>query len=153
VGFMSAFFAFLHHLAAFALVSALVVEFALLNGELNVKTARRIRIYDLVYGSSAGMVFAVGALRVLYFEKGVAYYLNSMPFIAKLSLFLVVGLLSIYPTIEFLSWGKALRLGQAPVVDERKLRRIRTVIHLELAGVVLLIFCAALMAHGVGYAG
>jgi putative membrane protein len=148
---MSAFFAFLHHLAAFALVSALVVEFALLRGELDVRTARRIRIYDLVYGASAGLVFVVGALRVLYFEKGAAYYLNSVPFIAKLGLFLAVGLLSIYPTMEFISWGKALSLGQVPAVDERKLRRIRRVIHLELAGLVLLVLCAALMARGYGY--
>lgn len=150
---MSALFAFLHHLAAFALVSALVVEFALLKGELDLRTARRIRIYDLIYGAAAGMLFVVGLLRVVYFEKGAAYYQNSAPFIAKLCLFLAVGLLSIYPTREFIGWGKALRQGQVPVVEERKLRRIRMVIHLELAGVVLLILCAALMARGIGYLG
>ena len=148
---MPSFFAFLHHLAAFALVSALVVEFALLKGELNVRTARRIQIYDLVYGASAGIVLVVGVLRVLYFEKGTAYYLNSAPFIAKLVLFLAIGLLSIYPTMEFLSWSRCLRQGRVPPVNERKLRRILAVIHLELAGVALLILCAALMARGYGY--
>ena len=136
---MPALFAFLHHLAAFALVSALVVEFTLLKGELNARTARRIQVYDLVYGASAGIVLVVGVLRVLYFEKGAVYYLSSAPFIAKLSLFLVVGLLSIYPTMEFLSWSRHLRQGRVPPVNERKLRTILAVIQLELAGVALLI--------------
>lgn len=150
---MSATFAFLHHLAAFALVSALVVEFALLKGELNLNTARRIRLYDAIYGASAGAVLVIGLLRVFYFEKGAAYYMHSVPFIAKLSLFLVVGLLSIYPTLEFASWGKQLKLGRLPAVDERKIRSMRAVIHLELAGLALIILCAALMARGVGYLG
>jgi len=61
-----------------------------------------------------------------------------------------VGLLSIYPTLEFLSWGKALKAGRVPAVDAGKLRRIRSIMHWELVGVVLLILCAALMARGVG---
>ena len=150
---MAALFAFLHHLAAFALVSALVVEFALVRGELTVRTARRIQLYDLVYGVSAGLVFVIGVVRVLYFEKGADYYLHSIPFLAKLALFLVVGLLSIYPTVTFLSWGKYLSLGQAPAVSEGRLRSIRTILHVEMAGVVLILLCAVLTARGVGYAG
>lgn len=147
---MSAFFAFLHHLAAFTLVSALAVEFILIRDEINVQRARRMRVVDAVFGASAGMVLVVGFLRVFYFEKGAAFYFSNVPFLAKLALFVVIGLLSIYPTLEFLSWGKALKAGQVPVVDAGKLRNIRTVMHWELVGVVLLIVCAALMARGVG---
>jgi putative membrane protein len=35
--------------------------------------------------------------------------------------FLAVGLLSIIPTVEFLSWRKALKAGQAPVASEKKI--------------------------------
>ena len=99
------------------------------------------------------MVLAVGLLRVFYFEKGSSYYFHSAPFIAKLSLFAIVAMLSIYPTVVFLSWGKSLKQGLAPAVPEGKIRTIRSVIHWELAGVVLIILCAALMAKGVGYFG
>ena len=150
---MSALFAFLHHLAAFALVSALVVEFVLVRGELTVRTARRIQIYDLVYGASAGLVFVIGVIRVLYFEKGADYYLHSIPFLAKVAIFLMVGLLSIYPTVTFLSWGKYLGVGQVPAVSEGRLRSIRTILHVEMAGVVLILLCAALMARGIGHVG
>ncbi len=150
---MTPFFAFLHHLAAFTLVAALAVEFVLIRGELNLGTARKLQLVDRVFGMSSGVVLAVGLLRVFYFEKGASYYFHSAPFIAKLSLFAIVGLLSIYPTVEFLSWSKSLKRGQMPALADRKIASIRSVIHWELAGVVAIILCAALMAKGVGYLG
>ena len=150
---MTPFFAFLHHVAAFSLVAALAVEFILIRGEINLGTARRLRLVDMVFGMSSGVVLVVGLLRVFYFEKGASYYFHSAPFIAKLSLFAIVGLLSIYPTVEFVSWSKSLKRGQLPALTERKIASIRSVIHWELAGVVVIILCAALMARGVGYFG
>lgn len=147
---MNAFFAFLHHVAAFTLVAALVVEFVLIRDELTVRRARSLQLADATIGASAGAVLVVGLLRVFYFEKGASYYFHNVPFIAKLSLFVVIALLSIYPTVEFLSWTKSLRQGQVPSVNPRKLGVIRAVIHWELAGIVLLILCAALMAKGIG---
>jgi putative membrane protein len=150
---LSALFAFLHHLAAFALVAALALEFVLIKGEIDARTARRLQLTDMVFGLSSGVVLVVGLLRVFYFEKGASYYLHSAPFIAKLVLFLAVGLLSIVPTMEFLSWRKSLQQGQAPNLDAGKLRKLRAVMHLELVGIVLILLCAALAARGVGTFG
>ena len=150
---MSSFFAFVHHLAAFTLFSALVLEFVLIKGELTVRNARTIQRADLVLGVSAGFVLVAGLLRVFYFEKGAAYYFHSAPFIAKLTLFAVVGLLSIYPTVEFLSWRKSLQQGRVPMVTDDKKRAIRAVIRWELLAIVALILCATLMARGIGYVG
>ena len=147
---MPALFAFLHHVAAFALVAALAVEFVLIREEITLQAARRLLLADLVFGAAAGSVLVVGLLRVFFFEKGPLYYLHSAPFIAKVSLFALVALLSIYPTVVFLSWRPSLRLGQPPLPDARKIRRVRSLIHWELAAVVVLIFCAALMAKGIG---
>jgi putative membrane protein len=147
---MPALFAFLHHVAAFALVAALVVEFVLIREEITLQAARRLLLADLVFGAAAGSVLVVGLLRVFFFEKGPHYYLHSAPFIAKVSLFALVALLSIYPTVVFLSWRPAVRLGQPPRADARRIRRVRSLIHWELAAVVVLIFCAALMAKGIG---
>lgn len=150
---MPAFFAFLHHIAAFTLVAALVLEFILIKDEFNIKTARKLQIADIVFGASAGVVLIVGFLRVFYFEKGATYYFNSLPFIAKLTLFTLIGLLSIYPTVEFLSWRKSLKAGRLPLVSDGKRRLIRSLIHWELIAVVLLILGATLMARGVGNFG
>jgi putative membrane protein len=143
---MISFFAFLHHLAAFALVAALVVEFVLIKGELNPAAARKLARADMVLGLSAGVLLVVGLLRVFYFEKGAGYYFHSATFIAKLALFLLIAAASIYPTVKFISWN---RKG----IDTASVPAVRRILHLELAGVVLILLFAALMADGVGFLG
>ena len=147
---MAFFFAFLHHIAAFALFAALVVEFALVRDALTLGSARKIMMADLLFGVSAGVLLVVGLARVFHFEKGATYYFHTWTFIAKLSLFVIVGLLSIIPTLEFLSWRKAVKQGQVPQVSQAKMRSVRSIIHVELAGIVLIILMAALVAKSVG---
>jgi len=145
---MSTLFAFLHHLAAFTLVAAIAVEFMLIRQELTASTARKLLATDAVLGVAAGALLVIGLLRVFYFEKGSAYYFSSHAFTAKLSVFIVIGLLSVIPTVEFLSWRKALKAGQAPTPSERKITMIRKLLHGELIGVVIILLCAAVMARG-----
>jgi putative membrane protein len=147
---MSAFFAFVHHAAAFALVSALVIELVLLRTELTLGTARTLQKADMALGISAGLLLVVGLIRVVYFEKGAAYYFHNAAFIGKLSLFAAVALLSIYPTVVFLSWRKSLDEGRLPPAPPAQLRSLRRIVHWELVGVVLILLCAALMARGIG---
>ena len=145
---MIVLFAFLHHAAAFTLVAAIAVEFVLLRGELTLWSARRLQVADMVLGIAAGVVLVAGLARVFWFEKGAAYYFSSHAFLTKFSLFIIIGLLSIVPTIEFLSWRKAVQSGQAPVVAAGKLERVRMILHVELAAIVLILLCAAIMAKG-----
>ena len=145
---MSTLFAFLHHLCAFTLVSAVAIEFMLIKQELTLASARRLQVTDLVLGIAAGALLVVGLLRVFFFEKGPEYYLHSHAFHAKLGLFIIVGLLSIIPTVEFLSWRGALKAGQVPVISARKLRQVTIVIHGELLAIVIILLCAAIMARG-----
>jgi putative membrane protein len=149
----SAFFAFLHHTAAFILFAALAVEWVLIRGELTMVSARNILRADMVYGIAAGVIIIVGFLRVYYFEKGSEYYYHSAPFIAKMSLFVLVGLISIYPTLAFLKWRKPLQQGQLPDLQPAQRRVLRTILHLELGGIVAILLAAALMARGIGFLG
>jgi len=145
---MTTLFAFLHHICAFTLVSAIAIEFALIRGELTLSSARRLLATDMVYGIAAGALLVVGLLRVFFFEKGADYYFHSHAFLAKLSLFVVVGLLSIIPTMEFLSWRRAVNAGEVPAIDAKKLRRGTAVIHGELFAIVIILLFAAIMARG-----
>lgn len=147
---IAALFAFLHHLAAFALVSAIAAEFLMIREELTLRSARRILFADMIIGIAAATVLVAGLLRVFFFEKGADYYAHNAFFIAKISLFVAIALLSIYPTREFLSWRKGLNDGRLPAIAAAKLQSIRGVIHLELAGIGLILLCAALMAKGIG---
>ncbi len=145
---MIVFTAFLHHLAAFTVVAAVAIEFVLLRGELSLWTARRLQVWDVILGIAAGLLFVVGLARVFWFEKGAAYYFHNHAFLTKFGLFIIIALLSLVPTFEFLSWRKAVQAGQAPAVAPGKLKRVRMIVHIELAAIVVILLCAALMAKG-----
>ena len=150
---MSTLFAFLHHLCAFTLVAAIAVEFILIGqvaGEtgLTHAIAKRLVKTDSVLGIAAGLLLVVGLARVFFFEKGETYYMTSHAFLAKFSIFIVVGLLSIMPTMEFLSWRPAIAAGRAPKADPKKLAFIKKFIHGELAAIIIILLCAAIMARG-----
>ena len=147
----SALTAFLHHLAAFSLVAALAVEVALFKPPLSLSQARRLQRTDLIFGVAAGAVLIIGALRVAYFEKPSTYYLHDVYFLAKLAAFLAAGLISIYPTMTFLSWNPTLNAGRAPEVSTARTRRVRMCLMLELTLIIVILACAALMARGFGY--
>ena len=117
---MSPLFAFLHHLSAFTLVAALAVEFALVRDDLTLGSARKVLIADAVYGASAAILIVVGFLRVFYFEKGATYYFHTWTFIAKLTLFVVIGLVQALARLDLpsLSLGssKNAEIGERVVV-------------------------------------
>ena len=145
--------AFLHHAAAFVIVGVLTAELVLLKGELTLVSARSVLRIDAAYGIAAAVLLVVGFLRVLYWEKGPAYYFHSGPFLVKIALFLIVGLLSIYPTWQFLGWRGALRQGRVPAFDAALRRRVRIVVHVELTLLFVVMLCAAMMARGIGVFG
>jgi putative membrane protein len=145
---MTTLFAFLHHLCAFTLVAAVAIEFVLIRSELTLASARRLQVTDIVLGMAAGALLVIGLLRVFFFEKGAAYYWHSHAFLTKFALFIIIGLLSIVPTLEFLSWRDAIAAGQVPVMDTAKHKRVTMIIHIELAAIVVILLCAAIMARG-----
>jgi len=146
----SALMAFLHHLAAFTLVGSLIYEHTTFRKDLSLVDARRIQRMDIVYGISAGFILVVGLLRVFYFEKGVPFYAHNWFFWTKMAGFALAALLSIYPTIRFVSWNKSFARNQVPEISDQEFSRIRMTLRLELLAIVIILFSAAMMARGLG---
>jgi putative membrane protein len=146
----SAIMAFLHHLAAFTLVGTLIYEHTAFRKDITFAEARRLQRMDLVYGISAGVVLIVGLLRVFYFEKGAPFYAQNLFFWTKMAGFALVALLSIYPTIRFISWNKFFAKNQVPVISDQDAARIKLILRLELVAIVVILLSAAMMARGVG---
>jgi putative membrane protein len=151
--YASALMAFLHHAAAFTVVAALAVEVALFKPPLSLAQAQRLLRTDMLFGAAATVVLAVGLLRVAYFEKGPGYYWHDVFFLIKFGAFIAAALLSIYPTVTFLSWSRAVKAGTAPEVTAGRTRKVRLCLMLELTAIVIILLCAALMARGIGYRG
>ncbi|MFN3492470.1 MAG: DUF2214 family protein [Anaerolineales bacterium] len=147
---LNSIMATLHHIAAFAVTAMLVYEFVAFRKNLTTHEARRILQIDTAYGISAGILIIVGLLRVYFFEKGSAFYLNNSMYWIKMGLFILAGLISIYPTIRFLKWRTNLKEDKAPEFSDDEYKKIRLSIHLELVCILLILFVAPMMARGIG---
>jgi putative membrane protein len=143
----SAIMAFLHHLAAFTLTAAIVYEHTTFRKDLSLRDARRIQIMDIIYGVSAGILVIVGLLRVFYFEKGAPFYAQNFFFWTKMIGFALAALLSIYPTVRFVSWRNILARNQIPEISDQEVSRIKLILRLEMAAIALILLSAALMAR------
>ncbi|HUQ52004.1 MAG TPA: DUF2214 family protein [Gammaproteobacteria bacterium] len=145
--------AFIHHAAAFLVVAALMVELVVLKQELTVQSARSVLRMDMVYGVAATLLLIVGFFRVFHTEKGMAYYFASGSFLTKLTLFIIVGVLSIYPTVKFLGWRRALHEQRVPEFPAGVRRKVRMLIHIELTLLFVIMLMAVMMARGIWYFG
>lgn len=139
----------LHHLLVFGLVAMLVAESVLLGGAIDRRVLQRLAGLDMGYGICAVLLILVGIGRVMAGIKGHDFYLHNPWFHAKLGTFVLVGLLSILPTVRFLRWRKAAAAnpiflpGDAEVAGMRRLVRFELIL---LAAVF--VFAAAMARHG-----
>jgi len=146
----TALMAFLHHVLAFTLTACLVYEFIAYRMHMSIQEIRRLQRADLAYGISAGLLVLVGLLRVFFFEKGVNFYINNPFFWVKMAAFLLVGLLSIDPTIRYIRWNKTLRQNEVPEITDAEYKRTRLVLWLEVIGIAIILLAAPMMARGIG---
>lgn len=145
--------AYLHYLSIFLLFALLTLEHQLFKLPLDLQRARSLMRIDVAYGVAAGLVLATGGARVLWFGKGLDYYLHNSLFLAKFGLFILVGLLSALPTFVFLNWRNSLKDGQVPQPSPLQGRLVIMVIRLELLLLLIIPLLATLMARGFGVTG
>ena len=139
---------YVHFISILTVVSCLVSQYLLIEGELPRKTIKRLWRIDNVYG--AGAILAVFAGLVLWFwiGKPAEYYSQNWILLLKVGLFALVGVVSVVPTLFF----RRSRKGE----DAESVRvpsYIKTIIKIELIIVFVLPLLASLMANGKGYFG
>ena len=139
----------LHHLLAFGLISMLAVESVLLSRPLDASAMKRLAGVDAGYGMTAGLLLGVGLWRVFGGIKGVDFYLHNPWLHAKLGAFVLAALLSLWPTIRFLKWRRALRADPMFVPAPGEVAGLRRIVRFELLLIAVILVCAAGMArHG-----
>jgi hypothetical protein len=87
----------------------------------------------------------LGFSRAIFAAKGWEYYAHNAFFWAKIGTFLVIGLLSVPPTLAFLKWRRA---GASPTNEA--VAKARRYLWMEVALFPLLPAFAAAMARGYG---
>lgn len=145
-----ALLAYAHILAILMAATFLASETALCRKEwMSAAVVERLARLDLLYGISAALVLATGLARTWWGIKGAAWYWSQPLLHAKVTLFVVVGLMSIVPTVRFLRWRRALRASGALPGDE-EVRGTRRIVMVEAHLIAVIPLLAVFLARGVG---
>jgi len=137
---------YLHFISTFAIVGSLVSEHVLLKREMRRSELNQVARIDAVYGLAAIILLAAGL--TLWFGsigKPAEFYSKNWIFHIKISFFIIIGLLSIYPTIFFIKNRKG-----KPDETVKIPQTIFWMLRLELMLVFIIPIFAGLMAKGTG---
>ena len=145
-----ALLSYAHILAILTMTVFLASEAALCRAEwLNAAVVERLVRLDIIYGVSALAVLLTGVARIVWGAKGMGWYLTNPLMHVKFTLFIVMALLSIKPTLAFRRWRQALRASGA-LPDAQQLTRTRRLVMLQAHILPLLPLAAVFMARGFG---
>ncbi|MBF5002626.1 DUF2214 family protein [Diaphorobacter caeni] len=144
-----ALLAYAHILAILTMTVFLASEAALCRKEwMNAAVVERLARVDLIYGISAVVVLLTGVARTWWGMKGAEWYWTQPLLHLKVTLFVVVALMSIGPTVRFLRWRRKLRAtGELP--SEVEIRNTRRLVMIEAHLVALIPLAGVFLARGV----
>ena len=135
---------YLHFLGIIILSATLVSEHILLSIDTSAQKFRRLAAIDAVFGLSALTVLSAGLLLWFVVGKPSEFYTHNWIFHIKLSLFAVIGCLSVFPTIFFI------RNRNSPSSEVVVPKSIVMIIRAELMLLLFIPLCATFMARGYG---
>ena len=145
-----ALLAYAHILAILTMVVFLASEAALCRPEwLNATVVERLAKVDAIYGMASVAVLLTGLARTYWGAKGMGWYWTNPLLHIKVTLFVIIGLTSIRPTIMFIRWRRALReTGALPDAAQVKLARRFVMVQAHILPFIPL--AAVFLARGFG---
>ena len=130
----SALVAYVHYLGIILCFGSLLFERLTLKVGLNRNETISMIIADVVYGLAGVAILVTGILRVKYYGQGGDFYTGNPVFWIKVSLYILGGLLSLYPTTTYILWVIPLSKNKLPEISENLVKRFRLIITTELVG-------------------
>jgi len=147
---LDAALAYLHYAAIFTLFAFLTVQAMLLRKPLDRPTVQLLGRADIWAAAAAGATLLTGFLRAGLGAKGGDFYFNAWPIYVKIALFLMVGLMSIKPTLAYIRWRKAYEADAGFTVPIAEHATMRKVVMAEVHLAALIPIFAVIMARGLG---
>lgn len=147
---VAALFAWLHLVAAGLAAGLLLSEYWLCRRIPDRLQVRLLGMVDLGYFLALIGSLATGLARLLYFGQGTAYYLANRLFWLKIALFVAIGLIALFPTLQYIRWNREARTAPTFAPLTRELERVRGSLALQLGLMLLLSLLAILGARGHG---
>lgn len=147
---IDALLAYAHYASLLIMASFLGAEAMLLRAQPGPATFKSLSRADIGYFIAAMLTLASGLGRLFYGAKGVAFYSGNPLLYVKITLFAIIGLVSIKPTLRFIRWRNAAASDETFQPDGKDLSTVRRVVFLELHLLALIPLAAVFMARGIG---
>jgi putative membrane protein len=135
---------YLHFIGILIITASLFTEHLLLKQEMTPSEIKKLARIDQFYGIAAIVVLIAGLILWFWVGKPSAFYTRNFLFHIKLTLFLVLGILSIYPSVFFMKNRKS-KLDKIVVPNS-----IKILIRIELMILFLIPLLAVFMSRGIG---
>lgn len=134
-----------HFISIIVLASALVAQHLFYSPAINAMQCKKLRTLNIIYGAGAIVAFITGMLLWLAVGKPKEFYSQGGLIHMKMTLFIIMGLLSVVPTIFYKKASKLLAQNEAPITPPKY---VIGVIRAELVILLLLPLIAVFMAAG-----
>jgi len=145
-----ALLAYAHILAILMMATFVTSETVLCRKEwINPAAVERLVVVDLLYGISALVLLATGLARSWWGVKGAQWYWAQPLLHAKVTLFVIIGAMSVVATRRFLRWRRELRATGA-MPSDTEVRSTRRLIMVEAHLIAVIPLLAVFLARGVG---
>lgn len=136
------FFRYIHFIGIMSLAGCLVMQHLLISSENKIEELKKIAFIDIIYIISAVLTLIGGLVLWLFVGKDSSFYLSNGVFHAKLSLFIVIILLSIYPSIFYI------KNKNKEVASIKMPKVIIMLVRMQLALLFILPYLGVLIARG-----
>lgn len=139
---------YLHYLGIMTLMGALITQHLIVKSSMNKEDIKTIATVDIIYGIAAVLVLTTGLLRWFLYGKGSEFYLSNPIFHTKLTLFFVMGIISIFPTLRILKWRKFSRQDNTFKVSGKEASRVLMFVRIELLILAIIPLLAVMLNRG-----
>ena len=128
---LEAILAALHLVAILTFVVFLSSQAALCRMEwMNAAVVERLVRLDVIYGVAALVMIGSGLARLFWGIKGVSWYVSQPLFHIKITIVVVMAILSIWPSIMFRRWWRNLQASGA-LPDELEVKKVRRLVMIQ----------------------
>lgn len=138
------FFRYLHFIGIMALAGCLVIQHLILSSEITKEQLKKIAFIDIIYLISALLTLIGGLSLWLWVGKEASFYSTNWIFHMKLSIFVLIALFSIYPTLFYIrakkSFDESIKIPKLIIM----------LIRMQLLLVFVTPFLGTLIAKGIG---
>ncbi|MCB2207743.1 MAG: DUF2214 family protein [Bacteroidetes bacterium] len=143
---------YLHFIGIMVIMGSLISEHLMLKPGILKQQIKSLAGVDLIYWLAIIVVLASGILRWLVFDpKGVDFFSKNPLFHIKLTVFFIMVIISIFPTLKLRKWNRQARQGNHLDVSDKDIKKQLMFIRIELLLLAIIPLLAVMVALGKGF--